>query len=53
VPDAEKRLFDDLNWAGLEWDEGENEFIMRSNMPGHSQSRQVPTKKGHMGLTDK
>ncbi|KAK8205343.1 hypothetical protein BKA81DRAFT_301463 [Phyllosticta paracitricarpa] len=22
VPDAEKRLFDDLRWAGLEWDEG-------------------------------
>ncbi|KAK8173541.1 glutamyl-tRNA synthetase [Phyllosticta citrichinensis] len=22
VPDAEQRLFDDLRWAGLEWDEG-------------------------------
>lgn len=22
IPDAEKRLYEDLNWAGLEWDEG-------------------------------
>ncbi|KAK8189056.1 uncharacterized protein BKA78DRAFT_253786 [Phyllosticta capitalensis] len=22
IPDAEQRLFDDLRWAGLEWDEG-------------------------------
>lgn len=22
VPDAEARLYEDLEWAGLEWDEG-------------------------------
>lgn len=22
IPDAEQRLYDDLRWAGLHWDEG-------------------------------
>lgn len=27
VPDAEARLYDDMTWAGLRWDEGTNSAI--------------------------
>ncbi|KAI0883461.1 uncharacterized protein GGS22DRAFT_31115 [Annulohypoxylon maeteangense] len=43
VPDAEKRLYEDLKWAGLDWDEGPdiggpyNPYKQSENLPIYSQ----------------
>ncbi|KJR89906.1 glutamyl-tRNA synthetase [Sporothrix schenckii 1099-18] len=39
VPDAEDRLYDDLRWAGLTWDEGQ-----------YARTGGVPTVAAHMAL---
>ncbi|EAQ91129.1 hypothetical protein CHGG_03064 [Chaetomium globosum CBS 148.51] len=51
VSDAEDRLYKDLRWAGLSWDEGEPLNSSTAGRSGNSQHWQVLICRGHMGLT--
>ncbi|TKA75659.1 hypothetical protein B0A49_04013 [Cryomyces minteri] len=52
VPDAEQRLYEDLRWAGLQWDEGEDSLLRRGAVEG-TDKYQVPRWEVHMVLTDR
>ncbi len=53
MADAEERLYQDLEWLGLSWDEGEFRLILPNARDLCSCSQQAPTKTVLMALIDR